>query len=43
MKKKNYAHITRVDRQEINLYLKEKKSYRRIGKLIGKSRYAIKY
>lgn len=43
MNKKNYAHITRVDRQEIDLYLKEKKSYRRIGKLIGKSRNAIRY
>lgn len=43
MKRKTYSHITNVERQEIDLYLKEEKSYRRIGKLIGRSRNAIRY
>lgn len=43
MKNKLYSHITKTDRQEIELYLEEGKSYRRIGRLIGKSRNAIVY
>ena len=45
MKKKKYTagyhHITRKDRQDIDQHLKEKKSRRRIAKLIGKGRTAI--
>ena len=41
MKQKNYTHLTRTDRQEIDLYLCKGKSYRCIGKLIGKSANTI--
>ncbi len=41
MKKKSRAHITTTDRQQINLYLREKKSHRTIARLIGKNRSAI--
>lgn len=42
MKTKKYSHIATVERQEIDLYLKEEKSYHRIGKLIGRSRNAVR-
>ena len=43
MKHKKYFHITTTDRQQIDLYLAEGKGFRRIAKLIGKSRNAISY
>lgn len=42
MKTKQYSHFTATDRQQIALYLTEGKSYRRIGKLIGRSRNAVR-
>jgi IS30 family transposase len=35
------GHITTTDRQQIDLYLKEGKKFRRIAKLIGKGRNAV--
>jgi IS30 family transposase len=37
------GHITTTDRQQIDLYLKEGKKFRRIAKLIGKGRNAISH
>jgi len=42
-KKQNYSHITTTDRQQIDLYLREGKKFRRIARLIRKSRNAIGY
>jgi transposase, IS30 family len=42
-KKESYSHITTTDRQQIDWYLREGKTFRRIAKLIGKSRNAISY
>jgi IS30 family transposase len=39
--KSGYRHITRKDRQDIDLHLKDKKSHRKIARLIGKGRTAI--
>ena len=41
--KQTYSHITRKDRQDIDLHLKEGKSLRRIAELIGKGRRAAQY
>ena len=43
MKDNNYTHITTTDRQQIDLYLKEGKSHRRIARLIRRSRGAVDY
>jgi IS30 family transposase len=42
-KQDGYRHITTVDRQQIDLYLKESKTLRRIAKLIGKGRNTVSY
>lgn len=42
MKKKTYSHITTAERQQIDLYLTEGNSYRRIGELIGRSHNTIR-
>ena len=41
--REGYRHITTVDRQQIDLYLTEGASHRRIAKLIGKGRNAVGY
>ncbi len=43
MKKKTYKHLIKTERQEIALYLEEGKSCRRIARLLGRSRNAIRY
>ncbi len=43
MKNKKYSHFIAVDRQQIDLYLEEGKSHRRIARLLGRSRSAIDF
>jgi IS30 family transposase len=43
IKQRGYQHLTTVDRQQIDLYLGEEKSHRRIAQLIGRSRNAVSY
>lgn len=43
MKKEKYKHIQTTERQQIDLYLKEGKSGRRIARLISRSRNAVNY
>lgn len=43
MKTKKYSHIATTDRQQIDLYLHEKKSHRTIARLIRRNRAAVDY